>query len=63
MKVVAFNGSPKAEGNTWHALKMVADELEKAGIETEIMHVGNKAIRGPQCVSGAECECIQSECF
>ena len=32
MKVVAFNGSPKKEGNTYHALRMVADELEKEGI-------------------------------
>jgi multimeric flavodoxin WrbA len=46
MKVVAFNGSPKKEGNTYHAIKMVADELEKEGIEVEIIHVGNKTIRG-----------------
>lgn len=46
MKVVAFNGSPKKEGNTYHALKMVAEELEKEGIEVEIVHVGNKTIRG-----------------
>lgn len=26
MKVVAFNGSPKAKGNTYHAIRMVADE-------------------------------------
>jgi len=45
MKVVAFNGSPKKEGNTFHAIKMVANELEKAGIEVEIIHVGNKIIR------------------
>ncbi|MBP1764915.1 MAG: reductase [Firmicutes bacterium] len=46
MKVVAFNGSPKKEGNTYHAIKMVAAELEKEGIEVEIVHVGDKAIRG-----------------
>lgn len=46
MKVVAFNGSPKKEGNTYHALKIVAEELEKEGIDVEIVHVGNKAIRG-----------------
>ncbi len=46
MKVVAFNGSPKKEGNTYHAIKLVADELESQGIEVEIVHVGNKAIRG-----------------
>ncbi|WP_027626532.1 flavodoxin family protein [Clostridium lundense] len=46
MKVVAFNGSPKKEGNTYHAIKMVAEELEKEGVEVEIIHVGNKTIRG-----------------
>lgn len=46
MKVVAFNGSPKKEGNTYLAIRMVADELEKEGIEVEIVHVGNKVIRG-----------------
>ncbi|MBP2033448.1 multimeric flavodoxin WrbA, partial [Clostridium algifaecis] len=28
MKVVAFNGSPNKEGNTYHAIKIVANELE-----------------------------------
>ena len=46
MKVVAFNGSPRKEGNTYHAIKMVAEELEKAGIEVEIIQVGDKVIRG-----------------
>jgi len=62
MKVVAFNGSPNKEGNTWHALKMVTDELEKEGIETEIVHVGNKTIRGCtacyQCVKTKNEQCV-----
>ena len=53
MKVVAFNGSPKKEGNTYHAIKIVTDELEKEGIETEIVHVGNKSIRG--CIACNQC--------
>jgi len=53
MKVLAFNGSPHKEGNTWHAIKMVAAELENEGIETEIVHVGNKAIRG--CIACGQC--------
>lgn len=53
MKVVAFNGSPKKEGNTYHALKMVGDELKKNGIDFEIIHVGNKAIRG--CIACGQC--------
>ena len=52
MKVVAFNGSPKKEGNTYHAIKMVADELEKEGIEVEIVHVGNKTVRGCMACGG-----------
>lgn len=62
MKTVAFNGSPKKAGNTFHALKMVTDELEKAGIETEIVHVGDKAIRGciacGQCIKNKNEECV-----
>lgn len=46
MKVVAFNGSPKPKGNTYHAIQIVLDELKKNGIETEIITVGNKAISG-----------------
>lgn len=53
MKVVAFNGSPKKEGNTFHAIKTVAEELEKDGIEVEIVHVGNKLVRG--CLACGGC--------
>ena len=53
MKVLAFNGSPNHEGNTWHAIKMVTAELETAGIETEIVQVGGKTIRG--CIACGQC--------
>jgi len=53
MKVVAFNGSPKPKGNTYHALKLVTDELEKQGIETEIIAVGNHKISG--CMACNKC--------
>lgn len=53
MKVVAFNGSPKKAGNTASALKMIAEELVKNDIEVEIVHVGNKKIRG--CISCYKC--------
>lgn len=59
MKVVAINGSPKAEGNTYHALKLVAEQLEKEGISTEIIHVGNKNIRG--CLACGGCAKNQNE--
>ena len=62
MKVVAFNGSPNSEGNTYHALKMVALELEHAGIETEIIPVGSASIRGCaacwQCVKNKNERCV-----
>ncbi|ABP67979.1 NADPH-dependent FMN reductase [Caldicellulosiruptor saccharolyticus DSM 8903] len=53
MKVVAFNGSPRKEGNTYHAIKIVAEELQKEGIEVEIVQVGDKAIRG--CLACGTC--------
>lgn len=59
MKVIAINGSPKAEGNTYHAIKVVTDELEKQGISTEIIHVGNKSIRG--CIACGGCAKNQNE--
>lgn len=59
MKVVAFNGSPKKEGNTYHAIKAVAAELEKDGIEVEIVHVGNKLVRG--CLACGGCSRNKNE--
>ena len=53
MKVVAFNGSPNKQGNTYLALKLVLDELEKEGIETEIVQVSGKSIRG--CIACGMC--------
>lgn len=62
MKVVAFNGSPKKEGNTYSAINLVAEELKKEGIETEIVHVGNKLIRGclacGQCAKNKDEKCV-----
>jgi multimeric flavodoxin WrbA len=59
MKVVAFNGSPKASGNTNSALEMVACELRKEGMEVEIVHVGNKLIRG--CLACGQCRVKMDE--
>ncbi|MCC8144787.1 MAG: flavodoxin family protein [Tannerellaceae bacterium] len=46
MKVIAFNGSPRKKGNTYHAIEIVAQELEAKGIEVEIVSIGKKEIRG-----------------
>ena len=53
MKVLLINGSPHARGCTATALGVVADELQKAGMETEIIHVGHKDIRG--CIGCYKC--------
>lgn len=59
MNVIAINGSPKAQGNTYHGLKIVCDSLENEGIPTEIIHIGNKNIRG--CLACGGCAKNQDE--
>lgn len=59
MKVVAFNGSPKKEGNTYHALKIISDILNSENIDTEIVHVGNKKIQG--CLACNKCFVTKNE--
>jgi len=53
MKVLLINGSPKANGNTALALKEMAEIFAQEGIEAEIIHVGNKDIRG--CIACGSC--------
>ncbi len=53
MKVVGFNGSPNKKGNTACSLNTVFEELEKAGIETEMIHVGKEKIQG--CIACHGC--------
>ena len=53
MKVLLLNGSPKSNGNTFMALDEMAKTFSVEGIETEIIHVGNKDIRG--CISCGFC--------
>ena len=53
MKVIAINGSPKKEGNTAHALRIVGGRLVKQGSEFEILQVVDKTIRG--CIACANC--------
>lgn len=59
IKVIGINGSPRAEGNTALALKEMARELGAAGIEMEIIHVGNKIVRG--CLACGLCKKNQNE--
>lgn len=53
MKVIAFNGSPRKEGNTALLLKHVCTELEEQGIECETVHLSNTIRRG--CISCRRC--------
>ena len=54
MKVLLLNGSPHAKGCTYTALAEAAGALEAAGVETEFVHIGTKAIRG--CIGCGKCE-------
>ena len=46
MKVLGINGSPRKDGNTAIMIKTVLDELEKEGIETELIQFSKKTIHG-----------------
>jgi len=53
MKVLMINGSPHANGNTYTALQEMEKVFQAEGIEVEILHIGNKAIRG--CIGCRKC--------
>lgn len=46
MKVIGINGSPHLNGNTAVIIREVFRQLEKSGIETEMVQLGGAAIRG-----------------
>ena len=53
MKVLMINGSPHKEGNTYIALHEMEKIFRAEGVETEILHIGNKDIRG--CIACRSC--------
>jgi multimeric flavodoxin WrbA len=53
MKVIAFNGSVRKEGNTAILLNLVLDELKAEGIETELYSLAGKPIQG--CIACFKC--------
>lgn len=53
MKVIAFNGSARKDGNTAILLTMVLDELKAAGAETELYQLSGKPIQG--CIACMKC--------
>ncbi len=53
MKVVAFSGSARKDGNTALLIKHTFSELEKEGIETELVQLAGEVIRG--CTACYKC--------
>ena len=53
MKVIAINGSARKDGNTAIMVKRLFEELEKEGIETELIQLSGQHIRG--CTACAGC--------
>ena len=54
MKVLLINGSPRKNGNTFTALSEIAKTLQTEGIESEIVWIGNKPVRG--CIACGKCK-------
>jgi multimeric flavodoxin WrbA len=57
MKVIAFNGSPRRDGNTKILIDTIFEILQKEGIETEMVQLGNKKVHG--CTACGKCKEIQ----
>lgn len=53
MKVLIINGSPRVNGNTAIAVNEMAGTFQAGGVETEIVQVGNKDVRG--CIACGQC--------
>ena len=54
MKVVAFNGSPRREGNTVILINEMFKILKAEGIECEMIQLGNKLVHG--CTACGKCK-------
>ena len=65
MKVIAFNGSPHKEGNTYHLIRHTLDEIETAGISTEIIQIGGKKVHPctacGKCFENNDRQCVQDD--
>ena len=53
MKVIAFNGSARKNGNTSILLNAVLDEIKNEGIDTEIISLAGKSLKG--CIACYKC--------
>ncbi len=67
MKVLAINGSPNANGNTYHTLKIIGKEILNKNIEFEIIHIGNLEIKGctgcHKCIQTKNNRCVFTNDF
>src|SRR5208283_727407 len=59
MKVVAFNGSARKDGNTAVLIRRVFQVLEKEGIETELIQLAGKQIHG--CMACGTCRKVKNK--
>lgn len=53
MRVVAFNGSPRRDGNTSAMLRLVGEELAREGVDCEVVQLGGHKFRG--CTACGAC--------
>jgi multimeric flavodoxin WrbA len=58
MKIVAFNGSPRRNGNTAILINSMFEIFQNEGIETEFIQLGNKLVHG--CTACGKCREIQN---
>jgi multimeric flavodoxin WrbA len=65
MKVVAFNGSPRKDGNTFSLIQHVFKALQAEGIETELVQLGGNLIHGCTacyaCFQNKAARCVQDD--
>ena len=47
MRVTAFNGSARKNGNTARLIRVVLAELEREGIDTELVDLAGQRLRQP----------------
>ena len=52
-KVLLVNGSPRPDGNTFCCLKEIETQLQKLGVESEIVQIGRKPVR--MCINCGGC--------
>ena len=67
MKVVAYNGSPRVNGNTSKLIQVMFEEFNKAGIETVEVNVGKVGVKGCMgcgaCKKNADNKCVFNDVF